>query len=185
MINPKVVGCNILCLTSLLLLLTGCKDAEVEPYWEGVWERRVFVPEQLQGRCYDEVLSINKRRWELTAIIHSTYECDQPFLELGFEGSLDEVQIKRNRDHRDVTLIISDIYLASMTNVTAGARTDLSMEAVERLSDKYVPEQWQSFEQKLRFDKRKRLMSSVLFAPVVAVAVPEAVNHSRSIVYKR
>ena len=167
------------------LQIIGCEGEVASSHWEGQWERRVNVPSGQPGRCYDEVLEIDRRKWSVTATIHSTYECNQPFLELGFAGHIDEVLIRNGTDERDVTLVISDIHMTSMADITSSQRESLSNSSVQRLSDKYVPQKWQAFQQQLKFDGEYKTMSAPLFQPATAVAIPALLNKKSTVRFKR
>lgn len=172
----------------IFLLLPGliaCQNNDYELFWDGQWKRRIMVPEGVQGRCFDEVLSIDKKIWQLTAVIHSTYECDQPFLELAFEGLLEEVLVKKGSDDSQITFHVEAIHLTQMIDLSASLRTPLSKESVERLSLKYVPEKWQSFHQQVFFSKDKQRMSSALFLPSLMVATPNYPKTASYIAFQR
>ncbi|NRB42404.1 MAG: hypothetical protein HRU20_28700 [Pseudomonadales bacterium] len=169
----------------VLLSVSACQKATVISHWDGHWERRVNVPKGQPGRCYDETLNIVKRQWVLTAVIHSTYECNYPFLELGFSGEIDEVLIKKHSDDNNVTLMIKDIHLISMVDITAKTRVVLSEQAVDSLTNRYVPEKWQSFNQSLVFNKNRSTMASSVFQPAASVAIPQLLDKNAMINYHR
>lgn len=167
------------------LLLAACKSEETNLVWDGEWERTIHVPEGLQGRCVSERLTLEGKSWMLLAIVHSTYECNQPFLELLYEGTLKEVKIKRNSDDRDIRFQVHDIHLAGMVDVAGSSRAALSESAVENLSSKYVPEKFQFFEQKSYLEAGEMEMNSDIYKPVIDFAIPGYPEPVQPLNYKR
>lgn len=168
-----------------LTLLSACAKQRVDLFWDGQWTRTVTVPKRVQGRCFEETLTIHGKHWQLFAVVHSTFACDQPFLELTYEGTLDEVQIRRNTDDRDVRFLVKDIHLAAMADIAGSQRDELSEGAVEKLSEKYVPAEFQRFEQQAWFDAKHNTMRSNLFRPILDLATPAYPNKDKQLVYKR
>ncbi len=174
-----------LIVVSFSLFMSACKTEDTPLVWDGQWERTIYVPEGFQGRCVNEFLTITGKTWYLTAIVHSTFECNQPFLELSYEGSLQEVQIKKETDDKDVRFQIYDIHLAGMVDVAGDDRAVLSESAVENLSAKYVPEEFQFFEQKSYLSHGDTIMRADIFQPVINFAIPGYPVSTRQLQYKR
>ena len=172
-------------IVSLCVYLAACKAEDAQLVWDGQWERTIHVPKGVQGRCIDEVLTIDEKTWYLMAIVHSTFECNQPFLELSYEGSLKEVKIKKGTKDKDVRFQVSEIHLAGMVDVAGSDRAVLSESAVESLSEKYVPAEFQFFEQKSYFSHEDTVMKADIYRPVIDFAIPAYTNHSEQIDYKR
>jgi hypothetical protein len=155
-----------------MFLLTACAKEEAPMAWDGQWQRTITVPKDIQGRCVDETLTIHNKDWHLKVIVHSTFNCDQPFLELGYAGSIQEIKIKRNTDDRDIRLQVSKIHLAEMADVAGETRTPLSPSTVEKLSEKYVPAKYQFFEQKAYLSEDNKSLDSAIYQPVIELAIP-------------
>ena len=171
---------------SLLLSgLSACSDNQVDAFWQGQWQRTVSVPNGMQGRCYNEVLSIDKRQWLLDVTIHSTFECDQAFLALQFNGNINEVLINKGNKEHKLALSIEDIKLTAMVDIAADSRVALSEDAVQRLSEQYVPEHYSRFVQNVSFNTSKTQMRASLYKAAEKIAIPEAIHLSRSLNYSR
>lgn len=168
-----------------IILLSGCGNSDIENFWDGQWSRRIQVPKGMQGRCYDEILLINKRQWRLQATVHSTFQCDQPFLEMVFIGEIDEILIKKKTEHRNMSFQVTGIHLHSMADIAKDSRVYLPEQAVAALSMKYVPEKWQVFSQKVLFNTNKTQMKSSLFKAAEMLAIPSAITIDRRIDYIR
>lgn len=167
-------------------LLVACDNKSITEYgWEGVWERTIHVPKGLQGRCVNEVLTISGKEWHLQAIVHSTFECNQPFLEIFYKGSLDEVKIKKESNDSDLRFQIHDIHLAGIIDVAGSDRAALSESAVRNLSEKYVPQNHQFFEQKSYMSKDNMVMTADVYQPVLDFAIPGYAGPSRQADYKK
>ena len=169
----------------LVALLSACGEQRADLFWDGQWTRTVTVPKRVQGRCFEETLTIHGKHWQLFAVVHSTFACDQPFLELTYEGTLHEVQIKRNSNDQDVRFQVKDIHLAAMADLAGAQRDELSEGAVEKLSEKYVPPEFQTFEQKVWFDEKHNTMRSSIFRPILDLATPAYPNKDKQLIYKR
>ncbi len=170
---------------SISCLLSACSDQKVDAFWQGQWQREVPVPEGLQGRCYDEILQINKKEWILDVTIHSTFECDQPFLALQFSGRIDEILIsKKNKNHK-MSLSIRDIHLTGMADIAANSRVALSEDAVQRLSRQYVPNNMTEFSQNMSFNQNKTRMLASLYTAAEMIAIPQAADLKRTLFYSR
>lgn len=167
------------------LLFNGCSSDSPLSHWDGEWKRRVQVPSGMPGRCYDEKLHIQGRQWVLIATIHSTFECNQPFLELGFAADIEEVLIKKDSKENNVTLKLSDIHLTSMIDVATKKPERLSEDGVIAISDKYVPFKWQQADQNLLFNLKRNAMSAPLFLPVASVAIPDLIKKKPMIRFRR
>lgn len=170
---------------NVCLLLAACHTEHAPLVWDGEWQRTIYVPKGTQGRCVNEILTIKGKVWFLTAIVHSTFECNQPFLELSYEGSIKEVKIKKDTDDRDIRLQIEGIHLAGIVDVAGSDRAVLSASAVKNLSEKYVPKTAQFFEQKSYLSKDAAVMKSDIFKPVLDFAIPGYPAPARQINYKR
>ena len=174
-------------LALVIMCLVSCNGSEndVKPTWDGQWERTIFVPKGIQGRCVDESLSIISKLWYLRTVVHSTYECNQPFLELAYEGNIKEIHIKKNSDDRDIRFQIHDIKLVEMVDVAGEDRAVLSGAAVEGLSSKYVPPEHTFFEQKALIIGNDGKMKADIFEPVLNLAIPEYPKKTRQLTYKK
>ena len=170
---------------STLCLLSACSDQDLDAFWQGQWQRVVPVPHGLQGRCYDEILQINKKEWLLDVTIHSTFECDQPFLALQFSGRIDEILISKKDENHKMSLSIRDIQLTGMADIAANSRVTLSEEAVQRLSRQYVPDNMTEFSQSLSFNQDKTRMLASLFKAAEMIAIPQATDLKRTLFYSR
>lgn len=166
------------------LLLAAC-GKDVPSTWDGQWQRTINVPKDIQGRCVDETLSIDSKEWNLKIVVHSTFKCDQPFLEFAYAGSIKEVKIKRGTEDKDIRLQVSKIHLVEMVDVSNTRRTPLSKSTVAGLSEKYVPEKHQFFEQKLLLSEDGKSMESVVFQPVLDVAIPLYPEGTKTSSYRR
>jgi hypothetical protein len=155
-----------------MLLLTACAKDEAPMAWDGKWQRTITVPKDIQGRCVDETLTIHDKEWFLKIVVHATFECGQPFLELGYAGNIQEIKIKRNTDDKDIRLQVSQIHLAEMADVSGKVRTPLSKSTVAGLSEKYVPLKYQFFEQKVYLSADGKSLQSDVYRPVVDLAIP-------------
>lgn len=170
-INKKIISPVFLFIISALLL-SSCGSEHELSHWEGEWHRRVEVPKGIQGRCIDETLSIHKKQWSLIAVIHSSYDCNQPFLELGYKGLLEEVAIKKNSDNRQLRLTVNHVHLNSMADLGASGKRALSESAVATLSSKYVKVQDQVFMQQVELSEDHQTMQSNVYQSLLDVAVP-------------
>ncbi len=157
----------------LCLFLTACEKVEAPMAWDGQWQRTISVPNDIQGRCVDEVLSIHDKDWHLKIIVHSTFKCDQPFLELAYAGNIQEVQIKRNTEDKDIRLQVSKIHLVEMADLSGKVRTPLTKSTVAGLSKKYVPRKYEFFEQNTYLSEDGETMQSLIYQPVIDLAMPE------------
>lgn len=140
--------------------------------WDGKWQRTITVPKDIQGRCVDETLTIHDKDWHLKIVVHATFECMQPFLELGYAGNIQEIKIKRDTDDKDIRFQVSKIHLVEMADVSGTKRTPLSESTVEELSVKYVPLKYQFFEQKSYLSADGNSLQSVVYRPVLDLAIP-------------
>jgi hypothetical protein len=168
--NKKNISLLFICICSFLL--TSCEKDEIDASWDGQWQRTIKVPENIQGRCVDETLTIEEKIWHLNAIVHSTFECNQPFLELSYEGLIQEIKIKRETNDRDVRFQVSDIHLAAMFDIGDSGKKALSESMIKTLSDKYVPKEHQFFEHKVYLSKDGNSMKSYAFKPLLDLAIP-------------
>ena len=161
----------ILCIP-VVAMLSSCSQEEKKMGWEGVWKRTVMVPRNIQGRCVEETLSLYNREWKLTAVVHATYACNQPFVEMIYAGTFTKVKIRRDTDDRDIRLQVQDIHLVAMSDIGKAGKVALSDTTVENLSDKYVPEKYRTFEHFLYLSRNGQTMESKLYPPVQQMAIP-------------
>ncbi|CAA0111308.1 Uncharacterised protein [BD1-7 clade bacterium] len=175
-IQAFVFGCT--------MLLSGC-GGEKSWFWDGDWERRVSPPKHVQGRCIDEKLTLENNIWRLTVVMHSTYACNQPFLELTFEGDIDEARIRKDSDDRRITFVISDIHLSGLVDIAGDERYLVSSSAVSGMSEKYVNKDNENIEFPVFFDQGKALMLAPVYQPVLDLAVPNHPDKSARHRYKR
>lgn len=156
-----------------MFFLTGCSEKEpVDAIWQGQWQRTVKVPKNVQGRCYDEYLGINGKRWQLKAVLHATYECDSPYLELHYQGDLQQVLIKRNQKDNAMTLVVDDISLVGVTDLSTDVSRVLSAKSVKTLEQQYLPVSERSMQQKVSFSADKNTMQSSYLQPLLMLAIP-------------
>src|SRR5690606_8648782 len=101
-----------------LLMLSACSREEVARHWEGQWQRTIHVPRGIQGRCVDEELTIDKKMWRLKATIYPTFQCSQAYLELTYSGNLEQVEIKKGTDKRQMVLVVERINLTEMVDIS-------------------------------------------------------------------
>lgn len=166
--------------------LSGCGGDEVKALaWEGNWKRTVLVPAGVEGRCVDEILELHNREWKLTAVIHSTYECHQPFLEMVFEGVVDQVKVQRDTHDRVARLQVSDIRMVGMSDIGNSGKVALSGSMVEVMSEKYVPEKFRFFEQVIRVSDDGSVMDSSFFPAVQEMAIPLYPEEEEPVPYHR
>lgn len=168
------------------LLLAACTPEQEQVLaWEGRWERTIHVPKGFQGRCVNEILIISGKEWHLQAIVHSTFECNQPFLEIFYDGDLNEVKIRRGTGDLDLILEVTGIHLAGIVDVAGSRRSSLSEDAVKSLSAKYVPQSHESFSQKSLLASGGASMNAGIFPPVVEVAIPGYSGSAMQVEYKK
>jgi len=170
--NKKTISPAFIAVISSILLLAACDSRPPLSHWDGKWERRISVPKGVQGRCIDERLTVEKKSWTLIAVVHSSYDCNQPFLELGYQGVLREVAIKKDTGDNELFLNVTKIQLVSLADLGVNGRRPLSPKSVEALSAKYVPESNQAFQQHLQFSSDRLSMASNIFQPLLGVAIP-------------
>jgi hypothetical protein len=163
----------------ILTGLSACGSEEIEPFWQGTYKRTVNVPKGLQGRCYEETLSIDGKTWHLQAVLHATYSCDIPYLELAYQGVLQEVRIKRDSDNKKLELIIEDIHLVAMVDLAEGKRQALRDSVLEKLSEKYVSEEYENYQQLVEFSADNKVMQSNYFSPLLTMAIPSLTQMKR------
>ena len=166
-------------------MLGACSEEDVEPHWDGQWQRTVKVPKNVQGRCFEEKLTVNDKQWRLNVIVHSTFICNQVFLELAYEGTIREIKIKRETDDRGVRMQIYDIHLVEMIDVAGDHRDALTPNAVKLMSQKYVGEKHAFYEQHVNINQSGTKMKSGIYPPVLDVAIPEHPWKEQKTWYKR
>lgn len=168
-----------------LLLLSGCGGEKLERHWDGQWQRTITVPKGVQGRCVDEQLLIDKKTWRLKATLYPTFQCSQAYLELVYQGTLEQVAVKNDSDARQLELLISDIHLVEMVDILGEERTALKGSALKTLDADYVPEQYRVFRQKAVLGKDYHTLRSDLYWPLIQLAISEYPNKNAQITYKR
>lgn len=156
-----------------LLSVAGCRTEPQSFPWDGQWQRTIHVPQGAQGRCVDELLQINGRHWQLRATVHSTFECNQPFLEVVYAGDLQQVQIRRGTDDRELLLQVTDIQLRELVDIAGKERTVLSGTALRSLSSRYIPADKRNFIQQVWRSADGSQMHSTVFAPVLALSIAQ------------
>lgn len=186
-VSPLLPAWRLAGLVLLALLVSACDRPAPPPplAWDGQWQRTLHVPTGSQGRCVDEVLTINKKQWHLRAIVHSTYECNQPFLEILYDGVLQQVAIKRGTQDRVMTFSIDNIHLAELVDVAGTDRAVLKGEALKSLSGQYVPSGYQFFEQSVQLGDDKQSMQSNVFKPVLTLLSPDENGKISPVAYRR
>lgn len=182
-INKKFI--SLLLIGGSTLLLGSCGHDEAAARWDGQWQRTVLVPKDVQGRCVDETLTISNKRWQLDTVVHATFECNQPFLEIAYEGEIPEVRIKRGSDDRDVRLQVSDIHLVAMFDIGKTGKNAVSGSMIDTLSEKYVPEKYQAYEQEIYLSTDGNSMESTVYHPVLDLAIPLYPDDAKAAAYQR
>ncbi len=167
------------------LVLSACSDKGVEPHWDGQWQRTVKVPKNVQGRCFEESLTVDSKQWLLKVVVHSTFACNQVFLELVYEGTIREIKIKRDTDDRDVRMQIFGIHLVEMVDVAGDRRAALTPDAVKLMSQKYVGDKHMFFDQHVNINQSDTKMKSGIYPPVLDVAIPKHPWKEQKTWYKR
>lgn len=125
-------------LIAMTVLGAGCGKQQSAQPWDGDWQRRIEVPAGVNGRCIDETLHIDRGFWRLTAVVHSTFRCNMPTLELQYEGVLGKVVVKRATPTLDAAIIVDTLKLARVANVSRGEFDYLSAGSVAQLAEVYL-----------------------------------------------
>lgn len=171
---------------SAVFLFTACNKKEpVDAVWQGQWQRTVHVPKNVQGRCFDEYLSIKGKQWQLKAVLHATYECDSPYLELSYQGVLQQVLIKRASKTDAMTLVVEDISLVGVTDLSTTTSRVLSARSVKTMEQEYLPKGERNMQQKVSFNADKNKMQSSYLQPLLLLAIPSAKSSVKSTSYSR
>lgn len=165
--------------------MTACNTDEIDPFWQGTWVRTVTVPKDVSGRCYEERLVLEGKRWFLHAVLHATDSCSNPYLELSYQGVLDEIQIQRNSADKKLTMQIENIELISMVDVAGSHRQVVPQGAIAAISKKYVPEEFQIFSQYVEFSDDNQQMHADYFNPLLTLAIPSIKDLRNEIAYQR
>jgi hypothetical protein len=163
----------------VVLLFGACSSEQLEPFWQGSWARTIHVPKDMSGRCFDEQLLIEGKKWRVNAILHATDVCNNPYLSLSYQGVLQEVHIKRNTDNLQMTFQVEDIELVAMADISGNSRQELAEGVIKSLSAKYVPEENKSFSQTAVFDASKQTMKAGIFEPLLLLAIPDSSSKDR------
>lgn len=184
--NNKQTVAAVTCLLVVLVGLAGCTaDQPVERHWDGTWLRTIHVPRGIAGRCVDEQLHIDKKQWRLKAVLYPTYQCRDPFLELSYSGVLEQVEIKKSSDKRQLTLQVSAIELTEMVDIVGEERAVVSGSALRNLSSRYVPEADRQFRQKVWLGKDNKTMRSDIYLPLLNLAIADYPDKQAQLLYKR
>ncbi|MCY4043942.1 MAG: hypothetical protein OXE99_02545 [Cellvibrionales bacterium] len=144
-----------------LLCLLGCERKSLTPF-DGQWSRIIDVPKNTQGRCFEEVLSIRDELWQLSVILHSSFLCNQPTLEIHYQGEITQSSHQNNR----WTLVIEAIEITSVKNITGSEKVDLPNHGIKRFHEKYVEGQGEIFNQMI-----EQVSPNVLSANIYPVAL--------------
>ena len=168
----------------IALGLSACKS-DLPIFWNGEWTRTISVPENMAGRCFTEILTIQDKKWQLRGIVHSTYLCNQPFLELVFEGALNEVKIKKGTNNQQMAFLVDDIHLTQMIDVANSHRDALNSASVAKMSKKYVTEKNKHFDQAVAFDSQHTLMHANIYPALLDVAIPDYPANMPPLDYRR
>lgn len=166
-------------------MLGGCSAEHTERSWEGSWQRTIHVPRGVQGRCVDEELFIEKKTWRLKATLYPTFQCSQPFLELLYVGTLEQVEIKNGSDKRQLTLQVSSIDLAEMVDIAGTERAVVSGSALRTLARRYVPEEHRVFRQQVWMGKDNASLRSDIYQPLLNLAIADYPDKKAQLVYRR
>jgi len=157
-----------------LLALAGCGHDEKSQPWDGDWTRRVEVPSGVAGRCIDESLHIDRGLWRLKAIIHATYSCTAPTLELVYEGVLGKVSITRQTPTLDANITVDTLKLAKVANISRGQRDYLGKKGVQQTAQAQMP-----------ISVAGETLAAPIFAPLWAVAYSDAPYQDAMTIYTR
>ena len=179
--SPWVIGM----LSLLCVVLSACRSEHTPRQWEGQWHRTIAVPKGVQGRCVEEHLHIEKKVWQLRAILYPTFRCANPFLELVYAGTLDQVEIKKNTDNRQLSLFVEAVNLIEMADITAGERYVIGGSALKNMAAQYVPASYTSFRQSVSLSKDNKQMLSNMYIPLLNIAIAEYPNKSALLNYQR
>lgn len=169
----------------LCILLSACQSEHTPRQWEGQWHRTITVPKGVQGRCVEEYLSIHKKVWQLRAVLYPTFRCSQPFLELVYAGTLQQVEIKKNTDHRQLSLFVDAVNLKEIADITEGERYVIGAAALKNMAEEYVPAGYTSFRQRVSLSKDNQRMESNFYIPLLNIAIADYPNKNATIAYQR
>ena len=169
-------------LAVVLILLGGCdKEGKARP-WDGDWTRRIDVPVGINGRCIDETLHIDRGLWQLKAVVHATYSCSAPTLELVYEGVLSKVVITRETPTLDANITIDTLKLAKVANISRGQYDYLGASGVEQLADIYLGRGDQA---QMPISVAADSLATPLFGPLWAVAYADTPYRDTMRMYAR
>ena len=169
----------------VMLMLTACRQDEVVKLWEGQWQRTIHVPRGIQGRCVDEELTIDKKTWRLKATIYPTFQCSQAYLELTYSGNLEQIEIKNGTDNRQMVLVVGQISLTEMVDISGDERSVLSGAGLRALDAQYIPASHRSFRQKVLLGGDHQTLRSDIYWPLLNLAISEYPNIHAQLTYKR
>lgn len=176
----------IICAISLICIMLSACDVEHTPrQWEGQWHRTITVPQGVQGRCVEEHLSIDKKRWQLRAILYPTFRCSQAFLELVYAGTLEQVEIKKNSNSKQLSLFVEAVNLIEMADITETERYVISGPALKNMAAQYVPSGYTSFRQSVLLSEDNNQMLSNMYIPLLNIAIAEYPNKNALLNYQR
>jgi len=169
-------------LVASLLVLASCSHDEKAQPWDGDWTRRVEVPGGIAGRCVDESLHIDRGLWRLKAIVHATYSCNAPTLELVYEGVLGKVVITRETPTLDANITIDTLKLTKVANISRGQRDYLGKSGVQQLADIYLGKTAQV---QMPISVAGETLATPLFGPLRTVAYSDVPYREAMTIYTR
>lgn len=171
-----------LALVAGVLVLGGCGGDEQSQPWDGNWVRRIEVPKGVAGRCVDETLHIDRGFWQLKAVVHATYHCNLPTLELVYEGVLGRVIITRKTPTLDANITVDTLKLAQVANISRGEYDYLGSNGVDQLADVYLGSTAQAL---MPISVAGDTLATPLFGPLWAVAYSDVPYQNSLQIYTR
>ena len=165
-----------------LALLDDCGHEEQSQPWDGDWTRRVEVPSGVAGRCIDESLHIDRGLWRLKAVVHATYSCNAPTLELVYEGVLGKVVITRQTPTLDANITVDTLKLAKVANISRGQRDYLGKSGVQQLADIYLGK---TVQVQMPISVVGETLATPTFGPLWVVAYSDAPYRDAMAIYTR
>ncbi len=166
----------------LVLALVACEKQPTRII-DGQWHRWVKVPSAEQGRCYEETLTIHDDDWTLTFLMHTSFLCNQPTLEIVFEGDVEDVT-PSSSSTLPWYLYIEEIAIARVTNITNNERQTLKNKDFTRFDKQFITLANRRFVQKL-WVKKEALMVANLYSAAQAIASPDASFKPRLSAYEK
>lgn len=170
----------VICLVSSLIvvLLLGCEKKSITPF-DGNWSRTIKVPKTVQGRCFEEALTIEDDSWNLIVVLHSSFLCNQPTLELHYHGEI----VSATKDSDNWKLAIEDIEIVSVVNITGMEKVMLPSSGVKKFHKKYVEGVGDTFSQTLHLAKPNLLMAN-LYPVALKMGIEEHPKPNSQLVYQ-